>query len=272
MRSLGLLIVVSLSVAACAEETVAGRSSGGGGGGSATDTGTSGNGTTDTGVQDTGTTDTGSQAQPENCIDGLDNDLDGRADCADSDCAGAGACQTGPEICGNNFDDDRNGAADCADAACRNIDPCIGESCFDGVDNNRDGFADCADALCSVLDDCVFYREFLIVVESVNYSTSNTWDLGGGAPDPFVQIYVNGVLLDDTGWYENTFSVSMNFATSVFLTPSDTVGIAAYDYDDGSPNDPAVNLINYSLSADAVEVPLLTESSLASVTWSIRYP
>jgi hypothetical protein len=263
-------------VAACAEDTVAGsgRSSGGGGGGGggAADTGVQDTGSTDTGVQDTGTTDTGAQAQPENCIDGIDNDLDGRADCADSDCAGAGACQTGPEICGNNFDDDRNGAADCADAACRNIDPCIGESCFDGVDNNRDGFADCADALCSGLDDCVFNREFNIVVESVEYDTSYGWDPFGGAPDPLVQVFVNGIMVLDTGYYDDLYSVNINDSATVFLSPGDTIGIAAYDYDPGSANEVAFALTNYPISVDAVEASLRSESSIATVYWSIRYP
>ena len=270
MRRLGLLLFV-LGVAACAEDTVAARSSGGGGGGGG------GGGAADTGFQDTGTADTGfqdtgAQAQPENCIDGLDNDLDGRADCADSDCAGAGACQTGPEICGNNFDDDRNGAADCADAACRNIDPCNGENCFDGVDNDRDGQTDCSDALCSGLNECVFYREFDIFVDSVAYDTSNGWDPFGGAPDPLVQVFVNGSLVLDTGYYDNLYSLSVNQSVTVFLSPTDTIGIAAYDYDDGSADDVAFALTTYSLSPASVGVPLTSESSIATVNWSIRYP
>ena len=70
MRNLGLLIFVSLSVAACAEESPvsSGRSSGGGGGG-------------------------GGGTAAENCLDGVDNDLDGLVDCSDSDCGAAGACQ-----------------------------------------------------------------------------------------------------------------------------------------------------------------------------------
>ncbi|NQW63247.1 MAG: hypothetical protein HQ461_10490 [Deltaproteobacteria bacterium] len=322
MRSLGLLIFVSLSVAACAEDTVAssGRSSGGGGGGGTAaencldgvdndldgsidcadsdcgaagacqgfsdtgvqdtgttdtgvqDTGVQDTGSTDTGVQDTGNPDTGPQPQPENCIDGLDNDLDGRADCADSDCAAAGACQTGPEICGNNFDDDRNGVADCADSACVNIDPCIGENCFDGVDNDRDGFTDCADALCLGLNECVFYREFNIVVESVAYDTSYGWDPFGGAPDPLVQVFVNGALVLDTGYYDSLYSVSMNDSVTVYLSPSDTIGIAAYDYDSGSTNEVAFPLTTYSISAEFVGVSLTSENSIATVNWSIRYP
>ena len=52
-----------------------------------------------------------------NCGDGIDDDLDGATDCADSDCAAAPECNPEPD-CGNGVDDDLDGATDCADSDC----------------------------------------------------------------------------------------------------------------------------------------------------------
>jgi hypothetical protein len=83
---------------------------------------------------------------------------------------------------------------------------------------------------------------------------------------------VNGSLVLDTGYYDGLYSVSMNDSVTVYLSPSDTVGIAAYDYDPGSANEVAFALTTYSLSAASVGVSLTSESSIATVNWSIRYP
>ncbi len=71
------------------------------------------------------------------CNDGRDDDLDGRMDCADSDCATSSHCTsaglggaygvplpTQPEICGNGLDDDWDGSYDCADSDCYWTDAC----------------------------------------------------------------------------------------------------------------------------------------------------
>ncbi len=58
-------------------------------------------------------------AQIERCGDGIDNDGNGLADCADSQCAAYGSCQVSAvEICDNGTDDDRDGFADCRDNYC----------------------------------------------------------------------------------------------------------------------------------------------------------
>ncbi|MDY0000625.1 MAG: PPC domain-containing protein, partial [Polyangia bacterium] len=64
----------------------------------------------------------------EDCSNGVDDDFDGRADCADTECIGTDNCPMG-EICGNNSDDDADGAMDCADAECANLGICSGEVC-----------------------------------------------------------------------------------------------------------------------------------------------
>jgi hypothetical protein len=55
------------------------------------------------------------------CSDGIDNDSDGKIDCADSDCAAY----------------------------------CVAEACQDGIDNNLNGLIDCADPACAADASCV---------------------------------------------------------------------------------------------------------------------
>ena len=95
----------------------------------------------------------------EICTDGLDNDLDGKIDCADSDCAGSTACPIPlPEICTDGRDNDNDGMIDCADSDCLGISSCGPEgklkTCSDGIDNDGDGFIDCADSGCAKNASC----------------------------------------------------------------------------------------------------------------------
>ena len=82
-----------------------------------------------------------------NCSDGIDNDGDGDIDCADSECD----C-TGIEICNNLLDDDGDGLVDCADTVgvgsnCKDFVGCERE-CNNGVDDDGDGFFDYYDGDC----------------------------------------------------------------------------------------------------------------------------
>ncbi|MCB9736818.1 MAG: hypothetical protein H6745_29920 [Deltaproteobacteria bacterium] len=60
----------------------------------------------------------------EDCATTDDEDRDGDAGCADSDCAGTAACATGGEVCDNFDDDDGDGLIDCADADCKDTALC----------------------------------------------------------------------------------------------------------------------------------------------------
>jgi hypothetical protein len=89
----------------------------------------------------------------EVCDDIIDNDCDGKADCADGECANTPICDTGtePEICWDLVDNDGDNKVDCADKKDCGKDPfCSGggsdpEICDDGLDNDDDGKTDCAD-------------------------------------------------------------------------------------------------------------------------------
>ncbi|NUQ78727.1 MAG: DUF4215 domain-containing protein, partial [Polyangiaceae bacterium] len=62
----------------------------------------------------------------EDCNDGVDNDNDAIADCADPDCAADPICSSGNEAVCNNFDDeDSDGLTDCEDpSSCKSLAIC----------------------------------------------------------------------------------------------------------------------------------------------------
>jgi hypothetical protein len=68
----------------------------------------------------------GSPADPEICYDGIDNDGDGKTDCADQDCDGVSGCEYGTELsCVDGIDNDGDGKMDCADKKdCRQDPDC----------------------------------------------------------------------------------------------------------------------------------------------------
>ncbi len=76
---------------------------------------------------------------PEDCTDGTDNDLDGDADCDDSDCQNLVACNEfagGAGACSDGADNDNDGDTDCDDLDCKIGDPITcppepGDSCVD---------------------------------------------------------------------------------------------------------------------------------------------
>jgi hypothetical protein len=96
-------------------------------------------------------------AKESNCTDKVDNDKDGKVDCADTDCAGNAACKE--TNCTDKADNDADGKIDCADADCSANAACqtpaTEVSCVDKVDNDKDGKTDCADTDCAKDAACV---------------------------------------------------------------------------------------------------------------------
>jgi len=150
--------------------------------GKTTDSGVTDAGAPDAGVVDAGAPDAGRDAGPldaggctprgpEICFGNLDEDCDGRIDCAQPSCDLA-ACGLGVDggamcfnqaclerDCGNGLDDNLRNGADCADVDCatRGCSPtgacfmntCTTETqCNDTLDNNLNGLTDCADPGC----------------------------------------------------------------------------------------------------------------------------
>lgn len=84
------------------------------------------------------------------CDDGVDNDLDYRPDCSDSDCAGesigAGSvCEAIEATCNDGQDNDGDGETDCADAQCNGRPGNVAETKFCGSENGGTNHANCAD-------------------------------------------------------------------------------------------------------------------------------
>jgi len=92
----------------------------------------------------------------EDCQNGVDDDGDGKTDCADTDCATDTACVEGSEDCQNGVDDDGDGKTDCADSDCATDTACVqgSEDCQNGVDDDGDGKIDCEDSDCNGKADC----------------------------------------------------------------------------------------------------------------------
>lgn len=92
------------------------------------------------------------------CTDRIDNDGDGRLDCAAPGCRKVPELCCGTELddvsCGNGLDDDGDGLVDCADVGCQTsslalrCDERTPKSCADQVDNDHDGLVDCLDPSC----------------------------------------------------------------------------------------------------------------------------
>lgn len=82
------------------------------------------------------------------CADGKDNDCDAKVDCADPGCVTH--AESTPALCGDGMDNDCDGQVDCADPDCANNG---GEAviavCSDGKDNDCDGKSDCQDTDCT---------------------------------------------------------------------------------------------------------------------------
>jgi len=124
----------------------------------------------------------------EICTDLLDNDADGKIDCADSDCVADSFCADTNEAsglddegfgegwnqdnqlysgsnfeqyCTNKKDDDGDGFIDCMDKDCSTDAFCLNakpEDCTNGEDDDLDGYGDCADSDCSIYPICIGYE------------------------------------------------------------------------------------------------------------------
>ncbi len=96
----------------------------------------------------------------ENCINGVDDNGNGKIDCFEDTCRNTGYCLSGKENCINGLDDDADGNADCLDSDCRGtwvceVTPEKGEACRDNIDNDLDGITDCADTDCKNVYFCL---------------------------------------------------------------------------------------------------------------------
>lgn len=117
----------------------------------------------------------------ELCGDGIDNNGDGKIDCADLDCRAVPACKPKTETsCFDGVDNDADGTIDCADSDCKTTAACKPETiCGDGIDNNADGLTDCAAPSCATAAICA--NSGWTQISSSNFEASIAPYVSGGA-------------------------------------------------------------------------------------------
>jgi len=149
----------------------------------------------------------------EDCTNGSDDDGDGAADCADSECAADASCTTADEVCDDGDDNDGDGDVDCDDSDC-NGDPACDTApssetdCADQVDNDEDGDVDCADS------DCAGPGCRVVVMTETGNATVNV----------------------DAGTYDGTNDWSLDY-----YDPSDGGNICVFSFDLGNAEDHTVD-------------------------------
>lgn len=127
------------------------------------------------------------------------------AGCGDGVCAGTESCTTCPSDCGT-----------CA--------------CVRG-DGTCTGSTVCVSGVCEP----IFNRTWRITIVSASVPTTDplgeSWDIGGGAPDLFAQIDINGSVVAQTSVANDVFSTTWNQHYDHFLVSGDTLTTWLWDED-----------------------------------------
>lgn len=157
--------------------------------------------------------------------------------------------------CGGGNGDD--GGDDSGDECSEQSDTCDGESiCVDGF---------CEDA---------FGREYSITDVDVEVPTTapsgDAWDVGGGAPDLFVEIYVNDFVEDTSTVEQDSFSAFFPGPFTAELIAGNDLTIVSYD-EDITVDDPAYACAASPITASLLRSRLLSCSSgTGSMTFTIQ--
>ena len=127
----------------------------------------------------------------ELCSDGVDNDDNGKVDCADTSCKQFDFCLEDTEArCIDGRDNDADGRTDCQDPDCCSQPTCAGEptcgertavACSDGLDNDNNGLTDCADFSCSLPICCTRLVPLLAETFSAANSACTPIDCSAGS-------------------------------------------------------------------------------------------
>ncbi len=121
---------------------------------------------------------------PAECEDGIDNDGDGFADCADQDCFGISVCIEGDVAgdCSDEIDNDNDGYTDCDDQDCWQESHCDGgEADTDAdadadTDTDADADADADSDTDADLEPVLFINEILASNDTVNADEDGGYD------------------------------------------------------------------------------------------------
>lgn len=153
--------------------------------------------------------------------------------CGDGTCAGdettatcSRDCPASGPYCGDGTCDADETASSCS-ADCEPVSP---GSCTSSPDSCT------GDNIC-MQGSCVqaFGRIYKVSVTSgvmPQFNSANqTWDPAGGAPDPYVQITLNGTDVAHTTYVDNTLTPTWNQSANMTIVGGSTFKIAAWDAD-----------------------------------------
>ena len=94
-----------------------------------------------------------------------------------------------------------------------------------------------ADEVCAVTGFCSFANLsfYTLAVSGIDLCATNPtgqdWDIGGGAPDPIIQIVVNGVEVARSAAVQDSFGSGVFFVDTLFLSTTDSLTVNVLDDD-----------------------------------------
>lgn len=150
-----------------------------------------------------------------------------------------GRADSGPT---SRADASRNPGADAASAGCDPRQP-----------------SDCSGETICIGDSCesAFGRTYSVYVYNLDVASQDTegvaWDGGGGAPDPFVNVHLNGQLILATSIDQDTFTPEFGESVDVVIPAGARLEFNAWD-EDISEHDWILGCIVDPLTADYLRI------------------
>jgi hypothetical protein len=163
-------------------------------------------------------------------------------------CGGSGD-DDGP-ICGDGFCTGGENAASCPG-------DCQGFTCSPADPSDCTGETICVDGACVAAFGRVYTFSMAHVVANSLDPNGEAWDALGGAPDPFVEVELNGTVILTTSVVADVFEASFSDQADATIPAGSTLTFTAYD-EDVSVNDPMISCVADQLTADFLRNGILT--------------
>lgn len=190
--------------------------------------------------------------------------------CATGVCTAGGFCDSGSSAscantgnsCGSTiagvFCNARNGGG-CSVGTCTAQGICDsgGGGCQASNPNSCAGETVCISGRC----EAAFPRRYSITVTDLSLPTRDTngecWDVGCGAPDPFVELFLNDSSFGQTTTAQDTFAVTYNEVFEVNIVAGSDLSLAVYDDDLTAPD------LAMACGADPLTAAIIRDATLA---------
>ena len=204
---------------------------------------------------------------PPACGDSVCNGDETCGSCA-QDC---GACPPPPPACGDSVCNGDETCGSCAQdcGACPPPPPACGDSVCNGDETCGScaqdcGVCACQPGDCTGSDVCIgevctpaFGRAYRISVIAMTVAgvdqSGQLWDVdgSGGAPDPFVEVRLNGALVFQTAVGNNTYTPAFTGGATVTVPAGANLTFTGWDDDAFGQDDEIMSCVYSPLSADA---------------------